>query len=138
VLEEWERTALIRREIELDEFIIMPNHLHAIVIVGAHRRAPSQNNPSKSVTSSQNNLPAQNTIPLERPPRSLGALIAGFKSASTKRINRVRETPGIPIWQRNYYEHIIRDESGLNSIRQYIQTNPAQWANDEENPAKVK
>ncbi len=131
VLEEWERTAVIRREIQLDEFVIMPNHLHAIIIitadiVGAHGCAPLQ----------QHTRPV-NDASRYRAPRSLGALIAGFKSASTKRVNQVRETPGLALWQRNYYEHIVRDENSLNVIRQYIQVNPAQWAFDDENPEKI-
>ena len=60
--------------------------------------------------------------------------MAGFKSASTKRINKYRDTPGIPVWQRNYWDHIIRDENDLNQIREYIMNNPLQWALDNENP----
>jgi hypothetical protein len=51
----------------------------------------------------------------------------------TKRINELRHTPGAPIWQRNYYEHIIRDERALNAIRRYIQENPLRWHLDREN-----
>jgi hypothetical protein len=60
--------------------------------------------------------------------------VAGFKSAATRRINQVRGAFGLPVWQRNYYEHIIRDEKELHRIRQYILDNPAQWALDQENP----
>jgi REP element-mobilizing transposase RayT len=60
-------------------------------------------------------------------------LIAGFKAACTTRINHLRHTPGQPVWQRNYYDHIIRDEDELNNIRLYIQDNPRQWADDEHN-----
>ncbi|MCC6803038.1 MAG: hypothetical protein IT319_09150 [Anaerolineae bacterium] len=120
VQEEWLKTPSIRAEIELDEFVVMPNHFHgivAIVDVGAHGRAPLQ------------------TPALYRPPRSLGALVAGFKSAVTKRINDQRGMSCARVWQRNYYEHVIRNESSLNDIRSYIQTNPACWAEDDENPA---
>jgi len=54
---------------------------------------------------------------------------------STKRINELRGTPGATVWQRNYYEHIIRDEEELNRVRQYIADNPARWQQDPENPA---
>ena len=130
VQEEWEKTPSIRAEIKADEFVVMPNHFHAIVViadgikstdganVGAHGRAPLQKPGA-----------------LYRPPKSLGARVAGFKSAATKRINEHRDTPGAPVWQRNYYEHVIRNESKLNDIRSYIQTNPAKWAEDQENPA---
>jgi hypothetical protein len=64
----------------------------------------------------------------------LGAFIAGFKSTVTKRINEMRNTPGVSVWQRNYYEHIIRNDESLNSIREYIINNPLQWELDRENP----
>jgi REP element-mobilizing transposase RayT len=56
-----------------------------------------------------------------------------FQSVTTRKINRIRKTPGFKLWQRNYYEHIIRDENELNRIRKYILTNPAKWENDENN-----
>ena len=69
---------------------------------------------------------------------SIGALVAGFKSAVTKRVNEVRKSPGKPVWQRNYYEHIIRNEEELNKICDYIEQNPSQWAEDEDNLQKEK
>jgi REP element-mobilizing transposase RayT len=115
---EWLRTAAIRREIGLDEFVVMPNHFHAIVMimecdggsVGAHGRAP-----------------------LRRSPRSVAALIAGFKSAVTTRINQLRGTPGAPVWQRNYWEHVIRNDGELSRIREYIRNNPITLETDDEN-----
>ena len=121
VFDEWRKSATIRCELELDEFIVMPNHVHAIIVlkamnfVGATGRSPSRSGPSK---------------------HSLGAFIAGFKSAVTKRVNAVRGTSEIKIWQRNYYEHVIRDEESLSRIREYIVNNPAQWDADPENPAR--
>ncbi len=119
VHEEWEKSVEIREEIELDAFVVMPNHIHGVVIitvgnVGATGRSPLRSGPPK---------------------RSLGALVGGLKSAVTKRINDLRGTPGIPIWQPNYYEHIIRNAESLTRIRQYIFDNPARWAFDRENPA---
>ena len=60
--------------------------------------------------------------------------MSGFKSAVTKRINEMRDTPGAKLWQRNYYEHIIRNDESLNRIREYVVNNPLQWALDRENP----
>ncbi len=71
-------------------------------------------------------------------PGSLGVIIRAFKSAVTKRINQMRGTPGAPVWQRNYYEHIIRNENSLNRIRQYIETNPLRWMMDRENVEKIR
>lgn len=125
VADEWARTAEVRHEIELDAFVIMPNHLHAIVwIVDGRGDRPVA--PTPVVT----------TLAGPRP-KSIGALMAGFKSAVTKRINQQRRTSGVPVWQRNYFEHIIRDDAALNCIRQYITENPARWAEDPENPVNA-
>ena len=120
---EWIKTSAMRLNIELDEFTIMPNHLHGIIIIteckdtmqcrGTMHRAP---------TVEQFGKPTSNTIP---------AIIRGFKSAVTKQINEMRQTPGVPVWQRNYFEHIIRDEKELHRIREYIVANPANWKNDD-------
>ena len=121
VREEWFRTAQVRPYVELfpDEFVVMPNHIHGIVwIVGATRRvAPTNGHPHGPV------------------PGSLGAIIGQFKSIVTKRINALRGTPGAPVWQRNYYEYIIRTERALDAIRRYIAANPLRWDLDRYNPA---
>jgi REP element-mobilizing transposase RayT len=130
---EWFLSSEIRPGIQLDAFVVMPNHVHGIVIigdrVGAHSCAPL---PSLS----HGRAPLRNS-PSPRPPRSLGSFIAGFKSAATKRINEMRRTPGNAVWQRNYYEHVIRDERELDVIRQYCVENPLRWAEDRENPDNV-
>ena len=64
----------------------------------------------------------------------VGAIIGQFKSIVTKRINKMRNTRGIPVWQRNYYGHIIRNNDKLDRMREYIINNPAKWAEDENNP----
>uniref|UniRef100_UPI002ADDEAD7 transposase n=1 Tax=Thermoflexus sp. TaxID=1969742 RepID=UPI002ADDEAD7 len=125
VREEWFRTAQLRPYVMLyeDEFVVMPNHVHGIIwivgeTVGATRRvAPTT------------------TIPPAGPVAgSVGAIIGQFKSAVTKRINILRATPGAPVWQRNYYEHIIRNERALDAIRRYIAENPLRWHLDRYNP----
>jgi putative transposase len=70
-------------------------------------------------------------------PGSLGAIIQNFKSVSTRKINKIRDNPGCPVWQRNYYEHVIRNEIDLANIRQYIADNPLKWDLDENNPANA-
>jgi REP element-mobilizing transposase RayT len=123
VRDEWEKSAQIRAEIELGAYIVMPNHFHAIVII--HNRRGD-----RPVA------PTRNASPNGPRPQSIGALMAGFKSSVTKRINEIRKTPGIPIWQRNYYEHIIRNDEEHNRIHLYIEANPANWLDDNENPGK--
>jgi REP element-mobilizing transposase RayT len=105
--------------VALDEFVVMPNHVHGVLWI-------------------TNTEPPRHT-PLPHAPcgtqrGSIGAIVASFKSAVSKRINELRGTPGTPVWQRNDHDHIIRDEETLNRIRQYIVDNPVHWAMDHENP----
>ncbi|WP_022949359.1 transposase [Methylohalobius crimeensis] len=131
VAEEWMKTAEIRDEIELDEWVIMPNHIHGVVVIS--------DGASLSQRCCRGDRPVAPTIrrrgsPKGQQSRSISAVVAGFKSVATKRINVLRQTPGAVLWQRNYYEHIIRDEESLNRIRQYIAVNPMNWPDDPENP----
>ncbi|SRR5712692_5457215 len=117
--------------LRLDEFVIMPNHVHFIIWitdVGAQRDAKSRQIPScDAIANTTSVAPLYHAAPL-RPavaPRSLGAIVRAFKSVSAKRINRLCCTPGAPVLQSNYYERIIRNEEELSAIRQYIRDNPA-------------
>jgi hypothetical protein len=67
----------------------------------------------------------------------LGAFVAGFKSAVTTRINELRDARGAPVWQRNYYEHVVRDDGELLRIREYVLNNPLDWETDRENPSRT-
>jgi len=67
-------------------------------------------------------------------PGSLSAIIQNFQSVTIRKINQIRKTPGAKFWQRNYYDHIIRNEKELNKIREYIINNPLKWELDKENP----
>ena len=122
VREEWLRTALARPLVTLDEFAIMPNHIHGIVSIrdeGKARLAPT-------------------TARFRRPlPGSLPVIVGAVKSACTNRINVMRQTPGLSLWQRNYYEHVVRSESELARVREYIVMNPTCWDEDSENPNQV-
>jgi REP element-mobilizing transposase RayT len=101
----------------LDEFVVMPNHVHGIIVLVS----PLQNDDTP-------------TRPRGPQRQSVGSIVGSFKSAATKRINEQRGTPGAPVWQRDYFEHIIRNDESLNRIREYILNNPLQWALDRENP----
>ncbi|HHT9154445.1 MAG TPA: transposase, partial [Candidatus Tripitaka sp. YC43] len=77
---------------------------------------------------------APTTSVFRSPSQSVGAIVRGFKSCVAKHINVIRGMAGKPVWQRNYYEHVIRNEDELNRIREYIINNPLQWQFDRENP----
>ena len=124
----------------LDEWIIMPNHFHGImVITNQSRRGGSRTTPTTDITLTLNRkdiILTYKNLPInpELKRKSLGRLIGAFKTVSTKQINLIRNTPGTKIWQRNYYEHIIRNEKSLNKIREYIVNNPLSWQNDQLHP----
>ncbi|MEB3120773.1 MAG: transposase [Snowella sp.] len=124
VAEEWINTPKIRSNFELDEWIIMPNHLHGIVIINEHILETGEENIKFS---------GARNAPLRQEPNSISSFVAGFKSAVTKRINLLRNNRDIPIWQRNYYESIIQDEQSLIAIQEYILNNPCQWEKDPDN-----
>ena len=117
---EWLRTADVRNEIELDAFTVMPNHLHGIILI-----LQSEN--------------LERSPPLEGVGRrqsptlesgSLGAIVGQFKSTVTRRARVQNLISNSPLWQRNFYEHVIRNEESLNDIRKYIAFNPARWQED--------
>ncbi|MFL5758822.1 MAG: transposase [Thermomicrobiales bacterium] len=134
VWEEWERSAEIRPETELDVFVVMPNHFHALVtIIPNEPTEKPRFGPAERHL--QDALPmAHSRAPLRRKPRSLGSLVAGFKSTTTSRINTVRGMAGTPVWQRNYYERNMRNEHARAQIASYNECNPMQWSLDRENP----
>jgi REP element-mobilizing transposase RayT len=134
VRDEWLRTSEIRHEIVLDEYVVMPNHFHAIILINdcrGDRPVARTNNLQVTRTPKKPVVPDSPNGPK---PGSIGAFVAGFKSVISKHVNEIRQTPGVPVWQRNYYEHVIRDEDELKEVRQYILTNPMKWALDRENP----
>jgi REP element-mobilizing transposase RayT len=118
--DEWLKTPSIRKEIDLGNFVIMPDHIHVVFWIRDDQKGP--------VAGASGRTP----LPFRIQPKSVGALVAGYKSAVTKRINLERNTPGVPVWQRNYYEHIIRDDRDLHRIDQYIENNPLMWHNEVE------
>ncbi|MBU1113161.1 MAG: transposase [Candidatus Omnitrophica bacterium] len=131
VHDEWVRTANVRSNVELGAFVIMPNHFHAIIkiiFIGTNKHV--------TVGATRRVAPTLTGIdPISSGPQSgsIGAIIGQFKSTVTKQINQIRQTPGTPIWQRNYYEHIIRQGVELDEKRKYIINNLANWDVDEEN-----
>ena len=134
VADEWHRTATVRPNVALDAFVVMPNHVHGIIgIVESNDDRGDVSSQIGDVSQRRRGTPA--VCPYQR---TFGGAIAGtlstimrqYKSIVTKRINHHRGTPGVPVWQRGYYEHIIRNERALNRIRRYIIENPLHWHND--------
>ena len=140
VRDEWQKTSEMRKNIEMDEFVVMPNHFHGIIVIddgdigrGAMPRAQdieereSTGTLQRAPTKEEFGKPTSNTIP---------TIIRGFKAAVTKQINTIQIKAGVynmpeRIWQKNYYEHVIRNETSLNKIREYIMSNPLNWKEDD-------
>jgi putative transposase len=190
VVQTWQDLPNHVPHVQLDAFVVMPNHVHGIIIIteraggigagfkparttmGPGSAADSgstagpgsvgaDSEPAPTITTG----PRSNAGPglvgagLEPAPTTMGPggpdpvgaglepaptrssyglpeIVRQFKTFSARRINELRGTPGTPVWQRNYYEHIIRNEFSLNRIRQYIAENPARWDADQENPQR--
>lgn len=141
---EWEWLELPKRlsYVELGAYMVMPNHFHGILFihenVGATRQgqigSQSDAKPLHHITTK-----GIDGSPLPRGPKpfSLGAILAQFKSRATKRIWKIPEFKEAPVWQRNYYEHIIRDEEDLQNKTDYINANPLLWDEDDANPNNI-
>jgi REP element-mobilizing transposase RayT len=112
IAREWVRSSEMRPDVDLDAFVVMPNHLHGIVLLGRSEAAATT--------------------------RPLGHMIRGFKAATTRLVAAAGHGLDHPLWQRNYYEHIIRNEESLEAVRAYIADNPARWAQDRQNPGATQ
>jgi len=122
VLNEWNISFEIRSELFCDTFIIMPDHLHAILRIDNPRRIIVRTHGRASVQ-----LLNQNSGIAYRPPKSISSFVAGFKSSATKQINELRNTPKLPVWQPRFHDHIIRNNGEYQRIKYYIESNPENW-----------
>ena len=148
---EWMRNQEIRNYIELDAYIIMPNHMHAILFFKSKGDLPTKSEcdprtgESHSPSTSSRETPTIKSpsslgefdspqptgefdSPLRGPSNTVGAVVRGYKSAVTKQCNLLHI--GRQVWQRDYYEHIIRDERAYINISKYIYNNPMKWWED--------
>jgi putative transposase len=133
--------------VETGAFVIMPNHVHGIIYIFDERRGtvPVPEEDGENTIPQDKDMSGMNLDGKTPPLRTfdgkptLGQIIAYFKYQSTKEMNRIEDTGTITkFWQRNYYEHIIRDEKDLQNKTDYIETNPLLWGEDDENPVNVK
>ena len=122
---EWLRTGDLRANVDLDAFVVMPNHLHGIVLIidgavgdaGTARGAPTTESFGRPVAG------------------SLATTVRAFKAAVTQRANQRRGASGTPLWQRNCYEHVVRNDRELERFRAYVAANPSRWSDDALHPA---
>lgn len=141
VSEEWRRTEMVRDRVVVDTFVLMPNHTHGVIVI---KDPPGDDSDQQSSSASDNDAEddrGRDSSPMnpyhddEPRNRTFGGAIAGslstimrqFKSMVTKRINRRRDTPDASVWQRNFYERVVRTRGELERVRTYIRRNPAQW-----------
>lgn len=122
--EEWRRTADVRHDVLVDEYIVMPNHVHGILIL-THEESWLQEAPKTS----QRDVSTTRLVA-----GSLGAIVNQFKGACAKRIRAAGIGFG---WQSRFYDHIIRDEKSLDTIRQYIADNPLKWKLEHDTPENL-
>jgi REP element-mobilizing transposase RayT len=117
-----------------DEFVVMPNHVHGIIfIVGAPLAAPCF---FSEFQSKHQGAASSAPTPTPNAP-TLGQIMRVFKSLSAISVNRILDRTERPLWQRNFYERIVRDEDELAGVREYIRFNPLKWPDDTENPVNV-
>jgi len=133
---EWLRLESRFSNVKLDEWIIMPNHIHGILMLLPAGYVGARQNPQDHVLESSAS-PLQTVSQPAQPKgtvhQSLGAILGAFKASVSNKAHHILDNPKIPIWQRNYHEHVIRNETDLQTIRQYIHDNPSKWEFDEEN-----
>ena len=130
-------------KIHLDEYMIMPNHIHGILHINefvgdVEVKQDSSALPAFDLHGIQGKAGGAFALPLH-PVRgsisgSVCSIVQNFKSVSTRKINKFRNNPGSPVWQRNYYERVIRNEDELSRAREYVVNNPMKWELDKENP----
>ncbi|MCR8561141.1 hypothetical protein KXD93_26015 [Mucilaginibacter sp. BJC16-A38] len=123
---EWLKTPEIRPYASLDIFVIMPNHMHGIIFLddASMQPLPASTSPISNSVKHDDDFVSS----LKSPSHSIGAIVRGYKSSVTKQINLLNETG--TVWQRNYHEHIIRNEKSYSRIFDYIINNPSKWAED--------
>ncbi len=122
------------QDVEIDAGVIMPNHFHGIILITDKCRGlvskPFISKPiiSKPLSDQKSN------VPFYQKKTRLGTVIAYFKYQTTKLINQKRDLAGVKFWQKNYYEHIIRNQKSLEMLREYIVNNPQSWEIDQLHP----
>ena len=117
----------------IDKYVIMPNHIHGIIIINDGKTSTIAESSRRGTAC---RAPTGTNERFGKPQiGSMPTIIRSYKSAVSKRINEILHTPGQSFWQRNYFEHIIRNDNDFYEIRKYINDNPRKWEDDKYNPA---
>lgn len=123
VEQQWLRSAELRPSIRLGEYVVMPDHFHALVEIRLSR------GDRQDCGDRQLSVPTGQSMP-HRSPRSISSLVAGFKATCTREINRLRTIDGGRVWQSDYHDRLVRDEAEFQRITEYIKLNPTRWRTD--------
>jgi putative transposase len=113
--------------VQLDEWVVMPNHVHGIILLTDEARVDGDKGGSRTAPTNPHNVPR----------KPLGQLVGAFKTVTTKRVNALRETPAAVFWQRDFHEHVIRNEADLARLQTYVANNPLQWMLDSLHPCNL-
>lgn len=124
VADEWQKTAMIRKNIFLDSWVVMPDHIHGIIVIDEIRHTTAVETARRAVST---RVVKTVTLPILRA-GSLGAIVGRFKYACTKRIRSMGYTDFA--WQTRFHESILWDETSVSRVRRYIRLNPPRWNND--------
>jgi putative transposase len=130
VHEFWDEVPSHFANVKIDTSVVMPNHVHAIIVIYGDEGPADKG--ERIVDNGEGTSPLRGKRP------KLGQIVAYYKYQTTKLINQIRKTGGTPLWQKDYYDHIVRDEDDLNEVREYIIYNPLKWEMDRENPINIK
>ena len=131
VATELERSVELRKELHLDTFVIMSNHLHIVVVI----------DPLQSVDQLRNTVDESGRMVLLRAPlggqaQSVSSFVGGLKASVTSAARQLTGNPDFAVWNRGFHEHVARTEPALNAIRNYIVNNPKQWELDRYNESR--
>jgi len=129
----WQSLLDVFANIELDEFIVMPNHIHCIIWIkgeGSYRLHPGTWKNVDNRRDGRLPVSTEDNIKFE----SLSNIIGAFKTTAATRVNKLRGLMGVPVWQKSFYDRIIRNDRELERIQEYIRNNPFKWDEDRDNP----
>jgi len=126
---QWQQLPYRFTDLDLGEWVVMPNHIHGILVITGRGEASLNSKSGDAEPLSEDASPPR---PIGTTPGSVGAMIQNYKSITSRKISAQIEIMRESVWQRNYYEHVIRNERELNAISEYIHANPQNWEKDTE------